>query len=392
MRPFILITSLLPSIVAAQVLNGIDVLKRDDFSLLNGMNVGLVTNHTGQSKQRETTIDLLHAATQLNLVALFSPEHGIRGDLDRDGIADTTDTKTGLPVHSLYGERRSPAPAQLAKLDVLVFDIQDIGCRFYTYISTMANCMEAAAKAKVKFIILDRVNPIGPLVEGPLLTEERTFVGTHEIPIRHGMTVGELAILINKERAFAAELIVVKCEGTSPLQWFDQTGLPWRDPSPNMRCPTAALLYPGVGMLEFCRVSVGRGTDTPFHILGAPYIDGTRLAATLSAAALPGITFVPIRFTPTSSVFANEECNGVRFIVTDRESFRPMDLGLLLAKTLHRLYRSEFQAKKMLRLLGDRPTMQSIFADKPIPEIRDQWTSGLLDFERRRADLLLYPR
>jgi len=375
-----------------EVMNGIDVLKRDGFALLRGMKVGLVTNHTGQDRERQATIDLLDKAEGVELVALFSPEHGIRGDLDREGIADGKDAKTGLTVFSLYGERRSPSAEQLAGLDALVFDIQDIGCRFYTYISTMVNCMEAAGKAGVKFVVLDRANPIGGTVEGPVLSEERSFVGIHEIPIRHGMTVGELAMLVNAERAFGADLVVVKCEGGPPLQWFDRTGLPWRDPSPNMRSPTAALLYPAVGMLEFCRISVGRGTGAPFELLGAPYIDDRRLAAGLNAAGLAGVVFVPVRFTPESSVFAKEECGGVRLIVTDRDSLRAAELGLVLASTLHRLHGKDFQAEKMIKLLGDRPTLDGILAGKAAAEIRDAWTKGLLEFERRRKAFLLYPR
>jgi uncharacterized protein YbbC (DUF1343 family) len=271
---------------AAPLLNGIDVLKRDGFRQLQGLKVGLVTNHTGKDREGNTTIDLLHAAQGVALKALFSPEHGIRGELDREQISDSMDETTGLPVFSLYGERRSPSAAQLVGLDVLVFDVQDIGCRFYTYISTMVNCLEQAGKFKLGFVVLDRVNPIGGTVEGPVLTEPRSFVGVHEIPLRHGMTVGELAGMINVEQKLGVKLTVVKCEGGSPVQWFDRTGLPWRNPSPNMRNLTAALLYPGVGMLEFCQLSVGRGTATPFEILGAPYIDDLRLAAELNRAGL----------------------------------------------------------------------------------------------------------
>jgi uncharacterized protein YbbC (DUF1343 family)/CubicO group peptidase (beta-lactamase class C family) len=378
--------------VTREVWNGIDVLKRDDFSMLQGMKVGLVTNHTGLDRERGTSIDALHEAPGVELVALFSPEHGIRGELDREKIADGKDMKTGLPVYSLYGERRSPDAVQLKDLDALVFDIQDIGCRFYTYISTMVNCMAAAAENGVEFVVLDRVNPIGSAVEGPVLSVEPSFVGIHPIPIRHGMTVGELAMLVNAERKLGADLVVVKCEGGPPLQWFDRTGLPWRDPSPNMRSLTAALLYPGVGMLEFCRISVGRGTGTPFELLGAPYMDDRLIAAEMNAAGLAGVVFVPVRFTPEASVFANEECGGVRIIVTDRDSFRPVELGLVLATTLHRIYGKEFEAEKMIRLLGDQATLDGILSGKPTAAIRDGWTKGLLDFERRRKDFLIYQR
>ncbi|MFK7850137.1 MAG: exo-beta-N-acetylmuramidase NamZ domain-containing protein [Akkermansiaceae bacterium] len=387
----------LPALVTAEpkigpLLNGIDVLKRDNFKQLRGCHIGLITNHTGIDRKANSTIDLLHSAPSLKLVALFSPEHGIRGELDQEKIGDTTDKKTGLPVYSLYGKRRSPSPAQLKGIDTLVLDIQDIGCRFYTYISTMSECLEAAEKSKIRFVVLDRVNPIGSSVEGPVLNEKRSFVATHEIPIRHGMTVGELARLISAERKFGTELGVIRCEGGSPLQWFDTTGLPWRNPSPNMRSLTAATLYPGVGLLEFCKISVGRGTDTPFEWMGAPYIDEIKLAADLNAAALPGVKFTPVRFTPDASVFADKECRGVRFEITNRGKFQPIDLGVTLATILNRDYPDAFGIEKLSTLLCDKPTLNAIRANKPLPEIRQLWKSGLELFEKRRHPHLLYAR
>lgn len=376
----------------AAALNGIDVLKRDGFRALRGKRVGLVTNHTGQDRERNATIDLLHGADGVKLVALFSPEHGIRGALDQEKINDSTDEKTGLPVYSLYGQRRAPAPEQLSGLDVLAFDIQDIGCRFYTYISTMGNCLEAAAKAKVPFLVLDRVNPIGGLVEGPLLTGERSFVAWHELPLRHGLTTGELARLFNAERKFGADLTVIPCEGWSPAQWFDETGLPWRNPSPNMRSLTEATLYPGIGVLEFCNLSVGRGTGTPFELLGAPYMDDRQLVAELNRAGLLGVRCVPVRFTPTASVFANQECRGVQFLITDREAFRPADLGVALATTLHRLYGEQVKLDKMSRLLGDAATLKAIQAGAPLADIQARWRDGLAKFTERCRPHWLYPR
>jgi uncharacterized protein YbbC (DUF1343 family)/CubicO group peptidase (beta-lactamase class C family) len=375
-----------------ETLNGIDVLKRDGFQPLRGKRVGLITNHTGQDRERNPTIDLLHAAEGVKLLALFSPEHGIRGALDQEKISDSVDEKTGVPVFSLYGERRAPAPEQLAGLDVLVFDIQDIGCRFYTYISTMGNCLEAAAKAKVPFLVLDRVNPIGGLVEGPVLTGERSFVAWHEIPLRHGMTTGELAKLFNAERGLNADLTVIQCENWQAAHWFDQTSLPWRNPSPNMRSLTEATLYPGVGVIEFCNVSVGRGTGTPFELVGAPYIDDLQLALELNRAALPGVRFVPTRFTPTASMFANQECGGVQIVLTDRNAFRAADLGIALASTLNRYYGDRLKLDNMDRLLGDRATLEAIKAGKPRSEITALWNAGLAKFEERRKPHLLYPR
>lgn len=373
-------------------LNGIDVLKRDGFRALRGKRVGLVTNHTGQDRDGNATIDLLHQADGVKLVALFSPEHGIRGALDQEKINDSTDAKTGLPVYSLYGQRRAPAPEQLAGLDVLVFDTQDIGCRFYTYISTMGNCLEAAAKAKVAFLVLDRVNPIGGLAEGPVLTGERSFVAWHEIPLRHGLTTGELAKLFNAERKFGADLTVFPCEGWSPAQWFDGTGLPWRNPSPNMRSLTEATLYPGVGVLEFCNVSVGRGTDTPFELLGAPYVDGEALAAELSRAGLAGLQFKATRFTPTASVFAGKQCQGVQFLLTDRAAFRAADLGVVLATVLQRNHGDQLKLDKMSRLLGDASTLEAIKHGRPLADIKALWQEALAKFDGRTRPHRLYPR
>lgn len=378
--------------ISGPVLNGIDVLKRDGFRQLRGRKIGLITNHTGIDRERKSTIDLLHAAPGLELVALFSPEHGIRGDLDHGKIGDTKDERTGLPVYSLYGERRSPTPEQLAGIDTLVFDIQDIGCRFYTYISTMANCLEAAGEAKIRFVVLDRVNPLGPVAEGPVLTAERSFVAAHEIPLRHGMTAGELARLIHAERKTGGQPGVIRCEGGRPLQWFDGTGLPWSNPSPNMRGPAAALLYPGVGLLEFCKVSVGRGTDTPFEILGAPYIDDRSLAAEMNGCGLPGISFVPVRFKPASSVFAGEKCGGVRFTITDREAFRAADLGITLATVLQRRHADKLELSQMGKLLGDAKTLDAIENGSSLREIKTGWTSGMESFRKRSAPFLLYPR
>ncbi len=373
-------------------LNGIDVLKREGFRRLRGKRVGLVTNHTGQDRDRNPTIDLLHRAEGVQLTALFSPEHGIRGALDQSHISDSVDEKTGVPVFSLYGERRIPAAEQLAGLDVLVFDIQDIGCRFYTYVSTMGNCLEAAARANLPFLVLDRVNPIGGQAEGPMLTGERSFVAWHELPLRHGLTIGELARLFNTERKLDADLSVVPCENWSPSQWFDETGLPWRNPSPNMRSVTEATLYPGVGVLEFCNLSVGRGTGTPFELVGAPYMDDRVLAAQLNRAGLPGVRFVPVRFTPEASVFARSECRGVQLILTDRDAFRAADLGVTLAVTLHRLYGEQLRLGKMLRLLGDAETLKAIEQGRPTESIREGWQAGLAKFAERARPHWLYPR
>ncbi|MBI3875770.1 MAG: DUF1343 domain-containing protein, partial [Verrucomicrobia bacterium] len=377
------------SITNASVLSGIDVLAKQNFAPLKGLRLGLITNHTGHDRARNPTIDLLHGAPGVQLKALFSPEHGIRGALDAK-VSDTVDERTGLPVFSLYGERRAPAPEQLANLDALVFDIQDIGCRFYTYPATMINCLEAAAKAKLKFFVLDRVNPInGVAVEGPVLTDAPTFVAWHRVPLRHGMTVGEVAQMVNAERGFSADLTVIPCEGWSRGLWFDQTGLPWTNPSPNMRNLIEATLYPGVGLLESA-VSVGRGTDTPFELTGAPYVDDVRLAAELNAASLPGARFVPIRFTPTYSTFKDQPCGGVFIVVTDRDRLNAVDVGISLALVLQRLYPGNFAVEKIEPLLRDRATLDAIKAGKALAEIKQTWAAGLEDFQQRRDKFLIY--
>jgi uncharacterized protein YbbC (DUF1343 family) len=376
--------------VTREVLNGIDVLVKQDFAPLKGLRVGLITNHTGHDRQRRPTIDLLMNAAGVQLKALFSPEHGIRGARD-EKVGDSVDEKTGLPIFSLYGERRAPTPEQLRALDALVFDIQDIGCRFYTYISTMGLAMEAAAKAGKRFFVLDRVNPInGVTLDGPVLAGETSFTGFHPIPVRHGLTVGELARMFNAERGLNCDLTVIPLEGWTRDLWFDQTGLPWTNPSPNMRSLTEATLYPGIGLLETTALSVGRGTDTPFEVVGAPYIDDVKLAADLNHAALPGVRFVPVRFTPKASTFKDQPCAGVNIVLTDRDRCDVVNVGILIAQTLHRLYPRHFDLDKFDRLLVHRGTLEALRNGKSLAETRRPWATALDDFKRRREKVLLY--
>ncbi|NOS72476.1 MAG: DUF1343 domain-containing protein [Verrucomicrobia bacterium] len=372
-----------------QTLNGIDVLARQNFAPLRGKRVGLITNHTGHDHERNATIDLLSHAPGVTLVALFSPEHGIRGAVD-EKVSDSSDEKTGLPVFSLYGETRKPKPEQLQNVDVLVFDIQDIGCRFYTYASTLGLALEAASESGKPIFVLDRVNPInGRVIDGPVLTEKTSFVGFHQIPLRHGMTLGELAKMFNAERNSKANLTVIPCENWSREMWFDETGLPWTNPSPNMRNLTEAILYPGVGLLESA-VSVGRGTDTPFEVVGAPYVDDVKFAAELNIAALPGVRFVPIRFTPAASVHKGKLCGGVYIALTDRNQCNVVDLGLLMALTLQRMYPADFPLEKIKHLLLHDGTLQAIRENKSLTEIRASWRMDLVDFEQRRERYLIY--
>lgn len=375
---------------APTVLNGIDVLKRHGFAELQGLRLGLITNHTGIDNERKATIDLLASAPGVMLKALFSPEHGIRGELDQDKINDTKDEKSGLPVFSLHGERTAPSDKQMENLDALVFDIQDLGCRFYTYVATMKNCLAAAARAGKRFIVLDRVNPIGGgQVEGPAEVARQEMVACHNIPLRHGMTAGELALMFNAESKLSCRLEIIKVEGWQRSLWFDETGLPWINPSPNMHNLNAAALYPGVGMLEYA-ISVGRGTDSPFEVIGAPYVNDLRLAYEMNRLGLPGIRFTPERLTPKSSIFEKKECGGLRLLITDRRSLRPVELGLALGHTLHRLYPKDFDMTKFNRLMLDDRALEAVKNNQPWASIADRWRQEADAFAERRKAFLLY--
>jgi len=375
----------------ATVLNGIDVLRRDGFRLLEGRRVGLITNHTGRARDGTSTIDLLARAPNVTLVALFSPEHGLRGQAD-EPVGDTVDEKTGLPVYSLYGPRRRPTAEMLRGLDTLVFDIQDIGARFYTYITTMGYALEEAAARGIRFIVLDRPNPInGQDVEGPVADPEAlSFTAYHSIPIRHGMTSGELALLFNAERRIGADLHVVKMEGRRREYWFDQTGQEWVNPSPNMRSLTAATLYPGIALLETTNVSVGRGTDRPFEVFGAPWMDGRRVAEALNRRGIPGVRFVPIRFTPRASTFAGEECGGVAIVITERAAVRPVRLGIEIAVVLRRLYPETWRIEAFGRLLAHRRTLELLNSGADAETIERAWQAELERFRQIRRRYLLY--
>jgi uncharacterized protein YbbC (DUF1343 family) len=379
------------SVETADVLNGIDVLRREGFRLLEGRRVGVITNHTGRARDGTSTIDLLARAKNVTLVALFSPEHGLRGQAD-EPVGDTVDEKTGLPVYSLYGPRRRPTAEMLQGVDTLVFDIQDIGARFYTYITTLGYAMEEAAARGIRFIVLDRPNPItGQEVEGPVADPDAlSFTAYHPIPIRHGMTVGELALLFNAERKIGADLHVVKMEGWKREYWFDQTGQEWVNPSPNMRSLTAATLYPGIALLETTNVSVGRGTDRPFELFGAPWMDGRRVAEELNRRGIPGVRFIPIRFTPHASLFAGEECGGVAIVVTERAAVRPVRLGIEIAVVLHRLYPEVWHSEAFGRLLAHRRTLELLKKGADADAIERAWREELEAFRQIRQRYMLY--
>ena len=375
----------------APVLTGIDVLERDNFKQLQGLRIGLVTNQTGRNRTGRATIDILANAPGVKLTALFSPEHGIRGLAD-EKISDSKDDKTGLPVYSLYGDTRRPKPEQLQDLDAVVFDIQDIGTRFYTYISTLGNVLEEAAKLKKPVFVLDRPNPLGGLEnEGPIADSDKlSFIAYHELPVRHGMTVGELALLFNEQRKIGADVRVVKMDGWQRAMWWDNTNLTWVNPSPNMRSLTEATLYPGVGLLETTNLSVGRGTDTPFEVIGAPWLDGAQLAAELNAKSLGGVRFVPVRYTPKASVFKDTECGGVNIIITDRARFRPVRVGLAMALALRRLYPNDWKVEDYGRLLVNADTLARVRRGETSDIIMASWQEKLEIFRAARSRILLY--
>ena len=377
--------------VDAQVLNGIDVLERDGFKQLSGMRIGLVTNQTGRDRSGRQTIDVLIKSAKVKLDALFSPEHGIRGLAD-ERVSDTKDEQTGLPIYSLYGESRRPKPEQLKDLDALVYDIQDVGARFYTYITTLGYVMEEAAKAKLPVFVLDRPNPInGVDVEGPPADADKlSFTAYHTIPVRHGLTVGELARLYNDERHLGCDLRVIKMENWQRAMWFDATGQTWVNPSPNMRSLTEAALYPGIALLEATNVSVGRGTDTPFEVMGAPWLDGGKLATNLNARKIPGVRFVPVRFKPSASVYKNQECGGVNIMITDRSRFQPVYTGLEIAVELHRLFPADWKVDGYSHLLVNSEAFERLKRGDSAEEIRQSWNAGLEKFRRVRDSILIY--
>jgi len=376
-----------------QVLTGLDALVRDQFEPLRGKRVGLITNHTGIDREGRSNVDLFAKAPGVTLAAIFTPEHGLEGRLDQANIADGQGPGS-IPVFSLYQPaRRRPTAEMLQNVDVLVFDIQDIGARFYTYITTMAYAMEEAAKHGKPFYVLDRPNPItGSVVEGPLLDDElRSFIGYFPMPIRHGMTAGELARMFNQERSIGADLHVIALEGWSRGQWFDETGLPWVNPSPNIRTLQQALLYPGVAMLEGLKnYSVGRGTDTPFEFIGADWIDGRALAAELRGKNLEGLQFYAVERTPGSSRFAGRSISGVQISVVDREAVRATHLGLEIAAALIRLYPERVRLGETKQLLGNTETQEALMAKRDTNLIRAGWDRDRRTFLVVRRPYLLY--
>jgi len=370
---------------------GVDVLEQQNFSPLRGKRVGLITNQTGVDSQGRRTIDVLAHAEDVKLVALFSPEHGLAGRVDAP-VANATDGATGLPIYSLYGKTRRPTDEMLKGIDILIFDIQDAGVRFYTFITTMAYCMEEAAKHHIEFVVLDRPNPLGgEVLEGPMLDPDRhTFTGYFPMPVRYAMTMGELAQMFNAENKIGADLHVVAMTGWHRGETYDQTGLQWIPPSPVLRTLIAGSLYPGIEILQSGGVSVGRGTDTPFELFGAPWIQAADLTAELNRRALPGVRFQTMLFTPDEGLYKGQYCQGVSIIITNRAELNSVRVGLEIAAALHHLYPQQFHLEKIVELLGSQATLERLERGDEPARIIAGWSGDLEKFRAMRAKYLLY--
>jgi uncharacterized protein YbbC (DUF1343 family)/CubicO group peptidase (beta-lactamase class C family) len=376
-----------------QVRTGLDVWADDGFRAIQGKRIGLITNHTGIDREGRRNVDRMVAAG-VRVAGLYSPEHGLAGKEDRENIGNITDAKTGIKVWSLFADQnRRPTPEMLRGIDALVFDIQDVGARFYTYVTTMAYAMEEAAKAHIPFYVLDRPNPItGTHVDPPLLDRDKlSFVGYFPLPLRHGMTMGELATLFNGENHIGADLTVVRMKGWERGDWFDSTGLPWVNPSPNIRSLTAALLYPGVAMLEYSpNYSVGRGTDAPFEMIGAGFIRGRELAGYLNQRWIPGVRFYPTQFQPSASHLSGTEIEGVRLMVSDREAVDTARLALEIAGALIKLYPGQIDLDANRSLIGNEGTIQALAGGEDPQSIRQKQQDALEEFLALREKYLLY--
>lgn len=381
-----------------KVLNGIDVLAAGNFSQLRGTRsltrVGVLTNHTGLAVDGKRTIDLLAKAEGIKLAALFSPEHGAVGAEDTTNIGNTVDLATNTPVYSVYGATdasRRPPENVLKQLDAVVVDIQDIGARFYTYTTSMRYFLEAAAKAGIEIFVLDRPNPItGTVVQGPVSDIDDSFINFHNVPVRHGMTMGEIAQMLNAERNIGAKLTVVQMQGWMRGDWFDATNQMWVNPSPNMRDLNQATLYTGVAVIEATNVSVGRGTDTPFELMGAPWIKAREFADYLNRRMIPGVRFVPTTFTPTGVKYEKQLCQGVNMVVTDRQALDAPLLGAELASALMKMYPNDFNSERVIRLLGNKAAFASLVAGQDPRRVADEWRDGVEEFLKIRSKYLIY--
>lgn len=380
---------------------GVEVLLDEHKDLLEGKRVGLITNPTGVDQDMNSIVDLLHNDPDINLTTLYGPEHGVRGSAQAGEYVEYyIDENTGLPVYSLYGETRKPTPEMLENVDVLLFDIQDVGTRFYTYIYTMALAMEAAEENDIQFIVLDRPNPLGgDKVEGPVLDPEyASFVGKYPIPLRHGMTVGELAKLFNNEFGIGADLTVIEMDSWKRWMGYEDLPVEFVMPSPNMPTLNTALVYPGAALIEGTNVSEGRGTTRPFELIGAPFINSTELAGTLNELELPGVTFRAASFTPMYSKHSGTLSHGIQIHVTDREAYQPVVTGLHIVKTIHDLYPEDFAFRAensagvsfFDNLIGNGWIREAIENGESVESMKAQWQDGLNEFKETREAYLLY--
>jgi uncharacterized protein YbbC (DUF1343 family) len=376
---------------AAKVMVGLDVLEGERFAPLRGKHIGIITNHTGLDAQGRTTIDALTHAPGVQVIALFTPEHGLGGTKD-ENVASTKDSVSGLPVYSLYGETRRPTDEMLAGIDALVFDVQDAGVRFYTYTTTMAYCMEEAAQRKIAFFVLDRPDPIGgEMVEGPVLDANKTsFTAYFRLPVRYGLTIGELAQLFNEENHIQCNLHMIAMKNWRRNYFYEETGLRWLPPSPNLRTLKGSVLYPGLEILQNGGVSVGRGTEAPFEEFGAPWMHGEDVAARLNERHLAGMRFVAADFIPVAGLYAAERCGGVAIRVLDKRAVRSMTMGVEIASILRQLYPDHFDVQKMLFLVGNEQTIRHLQEGMPATEIVKEWDADLKVFEPIRRKYLLY--
>jgi len=384
------------------VLTGVDVLEKDDFSELKAgkdkdvVKIGLLTNQTGLDAGGKRTIDVLNAVPGVKLAIIFSPEHGIFGAVDQMNVGDpSADLVTGVPVFTLYGNndaKRRPPQDMLKGLDAVVMDIQDAGARYYTYPATLGYLLEEAAAANVEVIILDRPNPVtGAVTQGPMSSPDLlSFTNYFPIPIRHGMTLGELAQMYNVEKKIGARLRVVPMQGWLRGDWFDSTGIVWTNPSPNLRSVYEASLYTGVAVIESTNISVGRGTNTPFELIGAPWVDAKVLSEYLNARLIPGVRFVPISFTPTTGPYVNQVCGGVNFIVTDRNVLDAPELGVELASALQKLFPDHWKIDKLNAIVANPAIVEAIGRGDDPRAIAQSWQDDLQKFREMRTKYLLY--
>ncbi|MDP2755746.1 MAG: DUF1343 domain-containing protein [Nitrospirota bacterium] len=374
-----------------KVQTGIDVLEDENFKSFSGLRDGLITNHSGIDSAGRRTLNIIYKSHNVKLAAIFSPEHGLYSNDDYN-LSSGIEQTTSLPVYNLYGDTKKPTEKMLNGLDALVFDIQDVGVRFFTYITTMGYAMEAAARKGIAFYVLDRPNPIsGSFVQGPIMEKNlKSFVGYFPMPVRHGMTVGELAKMFKAENKINVKLHIIKMRGYERTDWYDETGLPWVNPSPNLRTLTEAILYPGVALVEGSNVSVGRGTNTPFELLGAPWIHAKELAEYLNNRKIQGVRFMSVDFTPASSRFKNEVCHGVQIILVDRQALDSTALGVEIAAALYKLFPGEFQIDKTLDLIGARWILQAIKDGQDPCSIVVRWQKPLEEFRKMRSKYLLY--